>query len=60
MSEEPREPSLISFRIALLLFALLLAGAGFFLKGNLRFVMVVVILGLVGKSIVHYLRMRAE
>ena len=60
MIEEERPSTLIGIRTALLLYVLLLAGASLFLKGNLRLVMLVVILGLVAKSFVHHLRSRQE
>ncbi len=58
--EEDQPSTLIGIRTALLLYALLLAGAGLFLKGNVRLVMLVVILGLLAKSFVHHLRSRQE
>lgn len=60
MREEGTPSTLIGIRTALLLFLLLLAGAGLFLKGTLRLVMLVVILGLLAKSFLHHLRSRQQ
>jgi hypothetical protein len=55
-----REPmrGIIGFRTALLLYALLFAGAAYTLRGNLRLAAMVVIGLLCVKSCVHYFQRR--
>lgn len=58
MSEPGR--SAISFRTALLLYAVLVLVSLATLKGNVRLLALVIIGGLLAKSIVHYYRERLE